>query len=286
MTKTKINIPCVTIITTLVLMAGVFYPSRGQAFAPTFGSYPVCDQSGRSAGSILENEMPGITNTWSPLIFPPIFRADTKVRLVFTEFYGKVENKDTGVSSDLVHDLRYVSQGINWELMSRVQVSRIGLRGHYDAYMRTYRSRAGRFDWPNVRFGADLELVLTRSTRFGVDLDFYPDRPRFSSDVGPLGLVELETPRASSVGIHLAYNSPECGTLGWSFEGRARHDFRNSRTGLRELDLALGIKSPETALGTLSLRGGWRYTNIIMITNSIEANIHWSAIFGELIYFF
>ena len=51
---------------------------------------------------------------------PSIFRADTKIRLVFDGFSGKLTDTNTGVSLDLLHDLGFNDVGIYWEMMGRV----------------------------------------------------------------------------------------------------------------------------------------------------------------------
>ena len=134
---------------------------------------------------------------------------------------------------------------------------------------------------PDLRIGADLDLISTQSTRLGLDMDICPNRPFFVSATSSLGLEADVDPRLRTAGIHLAYNSPDCGTLGWSFEGRARREISVKNTKITELDLAIGVKSPETVLGTLSLRGGWRYSNILLINKPHETKIHLSAWLGD-----
>jgi hypothetical protein len=52
------------------------------------------------------------------------------------------------------------------------------------------------------------------------------------------------------------------------------------------VDLAGGVKTPETVLGSVALRGGWRYTTVELANAGYDVNLNWSAIFGELIYYY
>ncbi len=280
----------------LMVCLGLCMPLTAHAFTPTLSSGPpsTYDRSGSAFGRILENEMPGIVNKWSPLVFPPIFKAETKIRPVISKLSGKFTDTSTGVSLDFRDALGHFHVN-NWEVMIRAQISRVSLRLNRDFFFSDeFTSPHGAaFEWPRLRVGAGFDLILTRCTRFGVDTDYYPKKPSFASPTGPLEPVSVtfDSPRPVSIGVHLAYNSPDCGTVGWSFDGRVRHSFLpvfsvGSETRFTELELAIGLKSPELVTGTVSVRSGWRYRDIVMISDPFEAHIRWSALFGELVYFY
>ena len=123
-----------------LLIAGSVYPSHVRAFAPTIefpapsSALPVPppppspSEVGRSVGGLFENEMPGIANRWAPLLFPPIFRAETKITPVLTTYSGNVTNTATGVTQDLLSDLGFVHRTGHVEMMAHVQISRASLR--------------------------------------------------------------------------------------------------------------------------------------------------------------
>jgi hypothetical protein len=237
----------------------------------------------------VEGDMPGLVDKRVPFVFPPKFQAETRVRALFMNLSGGVTDETTDQTFDFVGDLGYVEQGIVVQSMVRLQFSRFSLRGVYDAYFRTFRGTKGRFDWPAFYYGFDFDLYNTPSVRFGLDMDFYPERPTFSS--GPLpGIVPVTSasigaPRPSTAGVHLVWNPINCGSLQWSFETRAR---RSLRTGSKidEVEAATGFLSPNTVLGVVGLRGGYRYTNLELQGDRFNAKAHWSAWFGEFVYYY
>ncbi|MEW6350649.1 MAG: hypothetical protein AB1646_16430 [Thermodesulfobacteriota bacterium] len=278
--------PQIIIVITAILMCLLLgRPAAG--LTPTISGTPVSPpaMSGPASTGPLDKEMPGISNKYSPLVFPPIFRAETRVRSVFTKLSGTVRNTSTDFSRSLVGDLGYEDQGIVVEFMARAQASRLSLRAHYDMYLRTYRGTVGTYDWPGFRVGAEVDLVSSASTRFGVDMDFYTSRPSFGPVVTDVGSAIIVGPRPVTAGVYLCYNPADCGTVGWSLEARAR---RSTRTGTRinELELAVGLKSPEMVLGTVSVRGGIRYTDMSLVSDPFEANVQWLGIFADLVYLY
>ena len=120
---------------------------------------------------------------------------------------------------------------------------------------------SGRLDWPEFRLGGDLDLISTPSARLGVDIDFSLKHPFFEASSPALGVVAFQASRVETVGGHLAYNSPDCGTIGWSLEARARRYIKKRGTNLKEVELALGLR-PRKRFGTVSFRGGFRYTSV------------------------
>jgi hypothetical protein len=239
----------------------------------------------------LEGDMPGLVDKRVPFVFPPRFQAEARARALFMTLSGGVTDETTGRTFDFMGDLGYEEQGIVIQSMVRLQFGRLSLRGVYDAYLRTFRGggAGGRFDWPGFYYGFDFDLYNTPTVRFGLDMDFYLERPTFT--VGPLpGVVpatsvNIAAPRPSTAGVHLVWNPINCGSLQWSFETRAR---RSLRTGSRidEVEVATGLLSPNTVLGVVGLRGGYRYTNLELQGGQFVTKAHWSAWFGEFVYYY
>jgi hypothetical protein len=239
----------------------------------------------------VEGDMPGMVDKRVPFVFPPKFQAETRVRALFTQLSGGVTDEMTDQTFDFVGDLGYEEQGIVIQSMVRLQFSRFSLRGVYDAYLRTFRGggAGGRFEWPGFYYGFDFDLYNTSSVRFGLDMDFYPERPTFNvrqlPGIVPATSISIAAPRPSTAGVHLVWNPINCGTLQWSFETRAR---RSLRTGSKidEVEVATGFLSPQTVLGVVGLRGGYKYTNLELQGDRFDAKAHWSAWFGDIVYYY
>lgn len=227
--------------------------------------------------------MPGIMNPCTPYIAPPILRGEVRFRPIFIGLEGTVQDTETGVSRDFLKELGYVNQGILFETMVRAQIGRVSLRAHYDSYIRTFRGSDSRLDWPEFRLGGELDLWYTEPIRFGFDMDFYATRPSFKLDDPVLGRIFIESPRPATVGAHIALNPVSIGRLSVSMEGRARRCIRTG-TRINEYEIAAGLKTPETVLGTVALRGGFRYSDIGLEYDIHRVDAKWSGFFGELVY--
>ncbi|HMK34394.1 MAG TPA: hypothetical protein VK463_04950 [Desulfomonilaceae bacterium] len=235
----------------------------------------------------LEGDMPGLVDRRVPFLFLPTLRAEARVRTLFLKLSGDLTNSVTDQRLDLIKDLGYEDQGIIIDSLVRLQLSRLSLRGQYDAYLRTFRGggAGGRLDWPNFHYGFDFDLLSAPCMRFGVNMDFYPTRPQFAVATTPFGPLSIVAPRPVTAGIQLVWNPLNWGTLSWSFEARAR---RSLRTGSRidEAEVATGVLSPQTVLGIVGLRGGWRYTNLQLQQDLFEVNTQWSGFFADLVYYY
>ena len=129
--------------------------------------------------------------------------------------------------------------------------------------------------------------VIDRPTlRVGADLDFYSMSVRFNAWNTPVGHVRIDGGRPVTVGAHVVYNPIVCGTISGSFEARWRTGLTR-QCYIDEVELAVGLKSPETILGTVGARGGWRYKEMrIEEGNSGEVDAVWNAMFGEIVYYY
>lgn len=237
----------------------------------------------------LEEDIPGLVDRRLPFVFLPHLRAEARVRPLFINLSGGLTDNTTGQTFDFLGDLGYEEQAVIIQSMVRLQLSRLSVRGVYDAYLRTLRGNGGRFDWPGFYYGVDLDLYSTPCVRFGLDMDFYPDPPTFSLGQVPGSTpgtsVAIVAPRPATWGLHFVWNPIDWGTLSWSFETRAR---RSLRTGSKidEVEVAAGILSPHTIGGIVGVRGGYRYTSLELDQDQFDLKARWSAVFGELVYYY
>ena len=224
-------------------------------------------------------------NPCTPYVAPPILRGEVRFRPIFIGLEGKVEDSTTGFSRDFLKELGYVNQGILFEYMARAQIGRVSLRAHYDSYIRTFRGHNSRLDWPEFHLGGDLDLMYTEPIRLGLDMDFYVARPEFRLEDPVLGAINIAAPRPATVGGHIVLNPVSIGRLSVSMEVRARRSIRTG-TRINEYEIAAGLKTPETVLGTVALRGGFRYSDIGLEHENIHVDVQWKGGFGELVYYY
>lgn len=238
-----------------------------------------------SIGGIFESEMPGITRPDAPLVFTPIFGGELRVRPIFIDFSGTLKNTETNEELSLLDDLGFVEQGILVETMARIKISRLSLRVHNDGYLRTFRGEPGRLDWPEWRVGADLDLIDTRPFRFGVNMDFYWDQPSFSAQT-PAGVsVGIGSPRPATWGGHVLLNCGNPCAIRYTVEARGRLSLREG-SRIDEVEAAAGLMTPEMVIGNVAIRGGYRRTWLKLEASSREVRIHWSGVFGELVFWY
>lgn len=238
-------------------------------------------------GKALEQDLPGIANPASPYVWPPSFGAEVRVRPILIYWsQGTVSDPSGSFSLDFLQDLGFVDRIFLVEGMARLQLSRLSLRGTYTGFVRSYSGSLGNLDWPEFRFGADLDILQRKGLRVGVNIDGTPwAQPKFSFTRPRIGSECIEGGRPVTAGAHIAWNPPGWGGLAPSFEARARWPIREA-TKVTEYEVAGGIKSPATVLGTSALRGGWRYTHLDFSGNGREVKATWSGFFAEYVFLF
>ncbi len=217
------------------------------------------------------------------MILPPIFRGEARVRAYFTGFSGNLKNENTGLSVSLVDDLGHVDSATILETMLKLKISRLSARVHCDSYLRTFRGGNGRFDWPEWRVGADLDLIDTPQFRFGINMDYYWNQPEFSAKSDEIDSVGFSGPKPVTWGLHATLDRGDPRTLRWNVEGRGRLSLRTG-SRLDELEGALGVLSPETAFGTVLLRGGYRHSWLEFGADPWKVKTQWSGVFVDLSY--
>jgi hypothetical protein len=125
-----------------------------------------------------------------------------------------------------------------------------------------------------------------------LDLDLY--KPIFTEAIQTdNGGKKIQGESALTWGVHATY-SPAASVYGLSgvFEVRTRRPFLG--TSVTDLELAAGLRGPESVLGAAALRFGWRSTGIEFHENQLynnvsvrsEFNAVLSGWFGQLVYYY
>jgi hypothetical protein len=171
------------------------------------------------------------------------------------------------------------------ESMARSQLGRLSFRIHHDHYISGFKGDHIRVDWPLWRLGADFDIVNRPGLRFGLNLDWNPFYPTIQFSDLPLGTYNLTSDQPVSAGVHAVYNGLNFWGISPSAEGRCRVAL-SERSKINEVEVAGGLKGPETVGGALALRGGWRYSWLTLSDRAYVADMGWSALFGELVYLY
>ena len=154
----------------------------------------------------IDKDQPGIANPAAPMIGPFRFSAEASIRpmwltLTSAEFRDPV----LGLSLDLTRDLGFAEHGWVLASMGRFQFGRFSGRIQYEANLNAIKGANGYLDWPDMQYGADIDLIQNKGFRVGIDFDMYRFGPNFSFGLpdGRSGLVRADIP--VTMGVHAAY---------------------------------------------------------------------------------
>jgi hypothetical protein len=263
-------------------------------------------------------DFPGLANPFSPLFsFPPL-QAEAKGSLIWMRLL-----KGKEVAGNQTFDFRGFwgmdSGAMFLDSLVRLQVGPFSARLHQS--MRYFKGDRGftpnlaafgvaAFDYTGLRIGGDFDVLRWNRSRIGIDMDYDLYHPQLSvtsflqppPGVAPpvSGAIILTGPTALTVGFHVVYN-PSYNLYGFSpvAEGRARWSILGSE--VTDWQVAGGLKSPETVIGTMALQFGYRQTTVgfkdwgfvpLAVTGTpqgpvrAQIDVTMGGWFGELVYYY
>ena len=150
------------------------------------------------------------------------------VLFVEKDFKIKVENEDLGVALDFQTDLGYREETQYVESVSRVGLGRFSFRTHYYTPIKGLSSELSRLDWPQLRFGGDVDLICTSAFRVGANVDYFPKKPKFVLGDSIIGSASFELPNPITAGAHLAFGSVTYTGIALSMEASWRTSIEKS----------------------------------------------------------
>jgi hypothetical protein len=247
-------------------------------------------------GSALAEDVPGLTDPRSPLIFPPLFRAQMTVSPIWiTLSSGKLTRAGIPDSWELDKVFHLPHSSLFLDLMARVQAGRFSLRGYYEPRDLTGEKHfqdddaapmaSARFSYPGVRIGGDMDVAQWNLSRVGLNIDYDLLAPKFTETSETADGFRITGRESLTVGIHGVYNP---GAVYWGMspilEFRARWPVSGAE--LTEVTLAAGAKAPETVLGSLAWKSGYRHTIIEFSGRRRTLNLTLDGWFSELAYYY
>lgn len=246
----------------------------------------------------------GLTDPWSPVVWPPYFRGELQVKPTWMTLQrGQQTIPSFGISWSLRDQFDLGQTNLFIDTMARFQLSRLSFRVAYE--VREYDATSpvvgrpdvpeaeARFSYSGIRIGADFDILQRNITRVGVNVDYDLYNPIFHEAVRTIGGKQITGEAATTVGIYAVYN-PIISWYGVSpiFEGKVRWPVMGSQ--VTDLELAAGLATPTTVLGTMALKFGYRRTDLAMKAaqryNNTAVRTNFDAImtgwFGELAYYY
>lgn len=249
----------------------------------------------------------GLANYFSPLVYIPPVQGEFKVRPIFTSITsGTFGYPELGLSWDLRDDFGLNSTAAFVDIMGRLQVGMVSGRVNLDIrnfsgtvqspYLpnNTVRSDA-QFDYGGFRLGMDFDPLQWGRSRIGANLDYYLYQPRFIESIintaNNTDISSGDTPLTLGFHVVLIPSAAWNGVTG-IFEGRASWSVFGTST--TDWEVSGGIKFPETVLGAVGLKAGYRYTHLDFKDEEFfngqevlgEFDIAFAGWFGELVYYY
>ena len=209
-------------------------------------------------------DFPGLVNPFSPVFsFPPL-QGEAKASLIWVGLNkGKesISSAPVPVVLDFKKFWEMDDRALFIDMMLRLQMGPFSGRLQYA--MRYFKGRPGAtnveaaFDYTGIRIGGDFDVLRWGRSRVGIDIDYDLYHPVLTATQ----MSELTGPTAMTLGFHAAYN-PSYNLYGFTAvaEGRARWSVLGSQ--VTDWEVAGGLRSPETVLGTIALRSGYRCTSV------------------------
>ena len=252
-----------------------------------------------------------LENPFSPVASFPRLRGEAKLTPTFVTL--KNGSLDGNGNSAYPSDLSSSTYGFTFsgtdtfflDLMAGFQLSRFSVRGYLEQREFSGREttpipndRFANLTYYGVRVGGDVDVFLGNRSRVGFNYDhsFYgPSITLFNpvpgTNTGGVQQTPLlfQGPQSGTIGCHLIYN-PVWDVFGTSaiFEGWAHWPIYG--TALSDFEVSGGLKWADTVLGSGSIQGGYRWTNISTqdLSNTVNGNLNasWGGVFGEVVYYY
>jgi hypothetical protein len=258
--------------------------------------------------SAVAQDFHGLLDAFSPFFSFPRLEAEARVTPIWTYLlYGKVSVPGQQLTWDLKDDFALEPNVLFLDSMVRIQIGRLSFRTHYN--VRDYKGSTpvtnlpnrpfaeARFDYSGLRLGGDFDVLQWGRSRVGVNMDYDLYSPTFTASINQANPAsagkQISGAAALTLGMHLVYN-PTFNLYGISAVGEARARWPISGTEVTDWEVSGGLKSAETALGSVALRSGYRRTSIEFHDTEVYNNVGASTVFdaaiggwfGELVYYY
>lgn len=246
----------------------------------------------------------GVMDPASPFVFSPGLRGEARVTPIWIGISGGNETVPAlGLTWNLREQFNMTRSQLFLDTMLKFSAGRFSVRGHYEPRELVGRTNfqntpygymaEARIDYSGIRVGGDVDVFLPYGIYFGANLDYDLYRPFFTESIQTAGGKKIIGESPLTWGVHAVVNpvSSYYGVSGM-FEVRARWPLSGAE--VTDLELAAGVRTPETILGSMALRFGWRHTKISFGAsqryNSLPVSTDFDAVldgwFGQFCYYY
>lgn len=214
----------------------------------------------------------GVANPLVPFVYSPGLRGEARATAIWM---GIASGQNTlpalNLSWKLKDQFNMTKDNLFLDTMLKFSVGPLSVRGHYE--QRYFKGRTNfqnipnnrmadaTFEYSGIRLGGDVDVFLPFGIYTGANLDYDLYQPFFTEAIETAGGKKIEGEGALTLGAHISAN-PVTSVYGVSgvFEIRARWPL--SGTQVTDLEISGGMRAPETILGSVALKFGWRQTKI------------------------
>lgn len=239
-------------------------------------------------------EQGGLWDSLGPLFqFPPLkgeFRVHTTITGIAD---GNHVIPRLGLAWDLKDDFGLDSANTFVDVMLRIQVGLLSAR--VQSYVRDFAgfrhvlgnpafgTAEARFSHSCFRFGGDFDLYQWGDSRVGLDIDYDLLGPSFTESVYTLGGKSISGEPPVTGGFHIYWNPRRYffGVTG-VLEGRARWPLSGAE--VTEWEVSAGVRSVETAIGSMTVKGGYRRTDLRFYDSQLYSGLEVSTRFDACFY--
>jgi hypothetical protein len=253
----------------------------------------------------------GFANPWSPFVYPPGLRGEVNVTPIFLTIVRGQERIEAArpVVSNLRDQYGMTPERLFLDTMVKLSVGRWSIRGYYeprDFFGERVTLVSGvptlaqaRLDYSGIRIGGDVDIFLPYGIYLGANLDYDLYHPIFTEAIQPgSGVIlgsgkKIQGNAPLTLGMHVVAN-PVTSYYGMSpiFEARVRWPV--SGAAVTDVELSGGLRTPETILGSVALKFGWRQTEISFtrpqVYNGLPVSTDFDAViggwFGQFCYYY
>jgi len=240
-----------------------------------------------------------------PLVFLPGLQGEFKCSVIRTGIEsGKQVIPSDNISWDLKKDFNMNRQYLFADLMVGLRAGRFGVRAHWETRefvgLDRYQGNpdlpvsTARLEYSGIRVGADVYLFQWRGLRVGINADYNLYRPIFSEGIRTgLGGKKIIGETPTTAGLHVFYG-PSVNFYDFSPVLEARCRWPVAGTELTDLEFSAGVNGPDTVLGSVALKFGYRSTSLefpaVQHYNGVQVRTVFDALFtgwfGELAYYY
>jgi hypothetical protein len=192
---------------------------------------------------------------------------------------------------------------IGLDIMGRLQLGRLSFRLHTGgmefkgglptANLPEQIRGESLFRYAGWRIGGDFDVFQRGLTRIGADIDYDLFQPYFYESIRTPGGKAIYGSQSCTIGLHGIIH-PGFNLMGVTAIVESRARWSVSGSDLTQWEFGLGVKSSDTIMGSISFRGGYRFTDLhfsdYQAFNNIQSRAHFQVEmpgwFGEMAYYY